>query len=517
MSKLGSLARRLLHRAGYLALRPPHGVSEELPTYLRGIERETSGPLHVVCVDDDTGVQSQLLREFSVEKVWFCSPLELHRQPSPPPPPPHGTQVLILGLFPRPADSSAVTALWTRTWSAILLRVQLGSCWRGEMDLTPWLEQLEQRGFTLEDVVSPPPLSPVQGAAHSVLLAARPRESRRASARATLGLARAAEAATFLTPPVIPSASARILTGRGSGGFRAGLFNPGAIVENGQIELLARGEDTFWRQQQADEPTYFNAVQPCGLKWDPAAGLSPPRPFSWKTPPRLTNWRAEDFRLFRYRDEVYSNHSLLSRCGAPAVTGRPVDLERVRCRVAFSRVDFRSLHLAFQGYPELDVPNRLIEKNWAVMTHGDRLFLSYSAEPFHLLELEDWDRLRFRTVTRTDPRFPFSCPGTTLRNSLNPIDYDERHWLHVVHRVYPGKQYCFWALLIDKARRRPAFALARPLARGGEPLPASILYLCSAIATGEVVRFFFGVNDAGLGVAEVPRPLLDSHWQRLAA
>jgi hypothetical protein len=200
---------------------------------------------------------------------------------------------------------------------------------------------------------------------------------------------------------------------------------------------------------------------------------------------------------------------------AGAVPGRTVAVEQLRCQVAFSRVDFPRAQLAFAGCPELDAPAQFIEKNWAVMSRGDRLFLLYTAEPFHLLELEDWARLRFRTVERAAIRFPFSCPRQSLRNSLNPVDYDEQHWLHVVHRVYPGKQYCFWALLIDKARLRPVFALPRPLARGGQPFPASILYLCSAVAGTNSIRFFFGVNDSGSGTAEVLRSDLDAQWRRL--
>jgi hypothetical protein len=515
MFTLGSLARQLLQRAGYLTLRPPHGVAEDLPTYLRRIRRETKGPLHVVCVDDDTGVQSQLLREFRPEEVWFCSPLELLRQSTPPAPPPGGAQALIISLCLPWADSPAATALWDRPWSAVCLRAQLGSYWRGEVDLAPWLERLEAKAFDLDDVLTRPSLSPLQSPADSVVLAARPRGRHPGPTGPASRRARVTEATTFLSTPIISAAGAQLLTGRGSFGFRAGVFNPGALLEHGKIRLLARGENTFWHQQKADESTYFDAVQPCSLTLDAAAGLLPANPCTWGHVPSLSRWRAEDFRLFRFRNEIFSNHSLISRTDAYAVPASPVVVEDLRCQVAFSRVNFPTAQLDFTGCPEVDSPTRPIEKNWAVMSHGDRLMLIYAVEPFHLLELEDWSQLRFRTLGRTAVSFPFSCPGQTLRNSLNPIDYDEKHWLHVVHRVYPGKQYCFWALLIDKERLQPTFALPRPLARGGQPFPASVLYLCSATATQEAIRFFFGVNDAGCGTAEVPRRTLDAQWRRL--
>jgi|LauGreDrversion4_2_1035121.scaffolds.fasta_scaffold114703_2 hypothetical protein len=516
MSTLRSLARRILRQAGYMILRPPLGVPEGLPSYLRRLEQAGSGPLHVTCVDDDTSIQSQLLRTLPPAQVWFCSPLELHRE-SLPTAPHGGRRALILGLFPAISPETAADDLIGGDWDALLLRAQLGSFWRHEADLASWIERLDRHGFELEDVISPPSLSPVQSPADSIVIAARRRGPHQSETSAGVGRERIMEAATFLSTPVIDSVFARTLTGRRSFGFSAGIFNPGAIIEDGNLRLLARGETTFWRQQQADETTYFSAVQPCNLSWDPVAGLSSPRSCTWSQAPTLPSWRAEDFRLFRYRAETFTNHSLISRAGGAAVPGRSVEVEKLRCRVALSRVDFRSSQLAFAGFPELDIPHCAIEKNWAVLTWDDRLFLAYAAEPFHLLELADWKRLRFRTVTRSAIRFPFSCPGQVLRNSINPVDYDEDHWLHVVHRVYPGKQYCFWAILINKARLQPAYALSRPLARGGQPFPASVLYLCSAIANPDSIRFFFGVNDAGLGTAEVPRRKLDEQWRRLPA
>jgi hypothetical protein len=513
MFRLGSLARRLLHRAGYLTLRPPHGVSDDLPTYLRRLQRENAGPLNVVCVDDDTGVQSDLLRNFSLPEVWFCSPLELHRQPPPPPFSSGATSILILGLFPNLPDSAAAAALWGRPWNAVLLRAQLGSFWRGETDLSPWIGHLNTHGFTLTDVLARPSLSPLQSPADSILLAARPHGSQTAPSAQALG--RVAEVNAFLSIPLLPANADQILTGRGSSGFSAGIFNPGAVGKDGRIQLLARAESAFWRQQKEDEAIYFSTGHPCALEWDAFTGLSPARPCRWAPPPALPAWRAEDFRLFRFRGQTFSNHSLISRAGPEAVPGRALNLAQQRCRIAFSRVDFPAAELAFVGHAAVDVPTGSIEKNWAVIPHGDRLFLLYAAEPFHLLELQDWNQLRFRTKIRQPVRFPFSSPHQALRNSLNPVDYDENHWLHVVHRVYPGKQYCFWAILIDKQRLQPAFALARPLARSGHPFPASVLYLCSAVATPTAMRFFFGVNDAGLGTVEVSRRTLDAQWQRL--
>ena len=36
--------------------------------------------------------------------------------------------------------------------------------------------------------------------------------------------------------------------------------------------------------------------------------------------------------------------------------------------------------------------------------------------------------------------FPFDGDGLFLRNSINSVDYDDDHWLHIVHKSYQEKK-----------------------------------------------------------------------------
>jgi hypothetical protein len=225
--------------------------------------------------------------------------------------------------------------------------------------------------------------------------------------------------------------------------------------------------------------------------------------------------RTEDFRLFRFRGQVVANHVVISAADPAKPTGSQLHLDQLQTRIAISVLDPTQRRLSWQGCPSIDRPLAQTEKNWAMFAAGEELYLLYSFAPYVLLRCTDWTKLHFETVVQADIPVPFSGDGLTLRNSINPIDYDDRYWLHVVHRVYPGKQYTFWPVLIEKSTLRPARVGRRPLACGGRSHTASILYLSSALAAKDHVDLFFGLDDAALGWSRVTRARLDSNWVAL--
>ena len=143
---------------------------------------------------------------------------------------------------------------------------------------------------------------------------------------------------------------------------------------------------------------------------------------------------------------------------------------------------------------------------------GDRLLLLYSVAPYVLLSCSNWPGLDFTTIMEAEVQLPFGGDGLAIRNSVNPVDYDGRHWLHIVHKVYPGKQYAFWALLIDKQTLQPVRATVRPLVRGWHSYSASIIYTCSVLVDSDHVRLFSGLDDSSACVATIPRRRLDAEW-----
>jgi hypothetical protein len=502
------LLHQLLRRAGVQLARADPSAPEGLTPWLRRLHHASGSRLSTICLDDDSWIQRKLLGVLPEHTVWFCSPLEL-RQAAPPSTPTSRSILLVLGWDAPLANHQLRQLPCFGLVTDVLVRLHLGPLWRGELDLLEVQNALAAAGFALSDVISEPSPAGRGSPADSIVLSAR-----RCPAGAPVsGSRRLEENLALLSRPLLGPRSGTVLAGRRSWGFAGGVFNPGAIDQDGSIFLLCRGEHWPWHHQKRDEAEYFRDTTPLGVEWSPAEGIREATPLRWAGSNPGPAQRAEDFRLFRFRGETLANHSVITpKVGGPR-SRQALRTGNLVTRVGFSRLDRSTASLSFLGSPRLDRPLGQTEKNWAVMTAGERLFIIYSCKPFLLLELRRWDGLEFATVRHLalDSQLLPGLPG--LRNSINPVDYDDHHWLHVVHHVFARKQYCFWAILIGKRTLVPEFILPRPLARGGVSFDASILYLCSAVAGAREIRFFCGVNDSGFGTATLKRSELDAAWQ----
>jgi hypothetical protein len=175
-------------------------------------------------------------------------------------------------------------------------------------------------------------------------------------------------------------------------------------------------------------------------------------------------------------------------------------------------LDLTAGKLAEFGAPEPDFPVAAVEKNWVFFSHRDEVYCLYSFHPYRLLRARAWPGLDLETVVNEPLTGVPPQLARGVRNSINPVDYDETHLLHIVHCVYAVKQYAFWAVLISKETLRPVAISARPLVRGWESAPAAIIYVCSAIASASEILIFGGINDSSIGSWRVPRADLDSEW-----
>ncbi|MCX6954321.1 MAG: hypothetical protein NTV51_19390 [Verrucomicrobia bacterium] len=377
-----------------------------------------------------------------------------------------------------------------------------------ELDLAQLAADLAARGFHLADALDftcvPPLPAPSErptfvcerGAAGSLPAPRRYRVN---------------EALTALSAPLARRDASRLLAGRGSFGFPAGVLNPGALAEGDRTLLLCRTERLPWAVMKTAETRFFTQSPPLLLELDAANRVATATELTLHGRPDAERSRAEDFRLFRFRGEIYSNHAVISNPPGP-LAATPPRLDAMQTRLGLSRLDRAGRRLEWRGLPALDRPLARVEKNWAMFADGERLFLLYSFSPYILLEAKAWPGLDFATIARATVAPPFGGDGLALRNSLNPVDYDGRHWLHVVHKVYPNKQYCYFAVLIDRATLRPVRVSARPLARGWASGAAAILYACAAVVRPAEVLLFAGVDDCGTAVTAIPRARLDAEW-----
>ena len=164
---------------------------------------------------------------------------------------------------------------------------------------------------------------------------------------------------------------------------------------------------------------------------------------------------------------------------------------------------------------------KAIEKNWVYFEHCGDLYLIYSFSPYRLLRLTNPEKLCFSTVFNESFGQKLADLGdfkTMVSLSTNPIDYDDRHWLLMVHqikRTTAERYYYHWAVLIDKDTLLPSRITSEPVltgtgARGRRP---GILYIASAIAQGADFVLFSGEGDAYATRCSVARSTLEKKWR----
>ncbi len=166
---------------------------------------------------------------------------------------------------------------------------------------------------------------------------------------------------------------------------------------------------------------------------------------SCRSSEEMNGWRVEDFRLFRYRNQLFANHSRFRASGGSADKSNPVRFDSLQIDVVISKVELESANLTFLGTPKLDRPVARIEKNWVFFEKAEELYMIYSFHPYHLLRANGWSDLAFETVMERKLQLPITDDQIDIRNSINPVDYDQEHFLHIIHKAYADKQYVFWS------------------------------------------------------------------------
>ena len=119
------------------------------------------------------------------------------------------------------------------------------------------------------------------------------------------------------------------------------------------------------------------------------------------------------------------------------------------------------------------------------------------------VELDDENDLRFKTFINQDLSAKIQDPGgfgTRVSFSTNPIDFDEKYWLVIIHQIkfqITGRCYYHWAVLIDKETKLPVKMTSKPIfsgmgARGRVP---GYRYISSVLKRGDELLFFAGEGD----------------------
>ncbi|MGV8947460.1 MAG: hypothetical protein ACOH1N_13590 [Lutibacter sp.] len=299
----------------------------------------------------------------------------------------------------------------------------------------------------------------------------------------------------------------KVIAKPGTLSFAGGAFNPGALaVDDSHILILAK----------AQVLPFFQAIgkkRESYLKGNPVVFLLNASTLqtlkSWTIFklvgfPAEEDYAIEDLRLFKWGEYKMINHTLITK---QRVQGY---LSIKSTSSALSKLDDRDQTINFCTVPKIDFERQEFEKNWVYAEKGEQLLLWYSVKPYRVLALRDEENFTFNTLIHQQLNGKISDPGgfgTMVSFSTNPIDFDEQHWLVIIHQFkkkITGRWYVHWAVLIDKTSVLPVKITSKPIftgagARGRVP---GYRYISSVLKVENEILFFAGEGDVYVTVTK---------------
>jgi predicted GH43/DUF377 family glycosyl hydrolase len=316
-------------------------------------------------------------------------------------------------------------------------------------------------------------------------------------------------------PPYIKHVlKSKIIAKPGTLSFGA-LFNPGALVVDDHILLLANAQKIPWFKTRGKNRKFYLEGQPVQFLLDKKSLNTVQEEIITNITgfPSENNWAIEDMRLFTWKGQKMINHSFITK----GKVGEFVNQTSVASAVSI--LDEKEKKFSFHAFPKLDFPVQNIEKNWVYRETDNKLILFYSVNPYKVLILEDEKQFKFRSIINQDFYWQLKNPGgfgTMVSFSTNPIEFDELHWLIIVHQIknrISGRCYYHWAVLIDKSTFLPVKITSKPIfsgmgARGRTP---GIRYISSILKVNNEILFFAGEGDVYVTVTKKTIPEINAN------
>jgi hypothetical protein len=202
---------------------------------------------------------------------------------------------------------------------------------------------------------------------------------------------------------------------------------------------------------------------------------------------RVRPCRIEDFRVFRFRNELLVAHPVVYE-GGHRVT-----------RQAVSRLDMDNATLTLIEEP-LVPGQQPIEKNWVYFDHDDQLMLLYAPAPYRLFCKSAMGCI---PVAEREVHVPWAG-GRFVSNSAHPVEVDADSLLLLIHVRREDGVYLQGALRIDRSTLLPTHVSRNPLycseqARG---LRNGVIYFMGAIRRGPNIIVSMGEGDYYTSVME---------------
>lgn len=321
----------------------------------------------------------------------------------------------------------------------------------------------------------------------------------------------------FAHPPLIPQKNHIFLAdSRCHEESKGGIFNPGALDFGKNIILLARSEKYPAKKILKKEEYYLNTCSPLLMTFnqDKKKDLQKIKiNYQNKNPSRM-----EDFRLFKFKNKIYSNFSIT--IWPKGTSFKQLAKEQFKKRMLIGELDLKNKELNNIREIKTDIKLQNWEKNWVFFQKGKDLCLIYSFYPkFKLLKLTNQKNWTFKTIISKKKDLPIKTLNKkTLRLSTNPIEYDKNSFLILVHlrnKNLNKNYYQFWGVLIDKTSLLPIKITKKPLFKSPGSLWKSqkqIIYVSSVVKNGENFIFFMGKEDKKTFYSKLNKKVLESSW-----
>lgn len=287
--------------------------------------------------------------------------------------------------------------------------------------------------------------------------------------------------------------------------FSGGAFNPGALtIDDGVLLLLAKAQVIPWFKAVGKKREFYLKGSPIAflVTTDRLQILSSRVISDLIGFPPEDQYAIEDLRLFQWGEKKMINHTLITKHRNQGY------LSIKSTNSALSEYNEQNIH--FYGVPILDFAPKKYEKNWVYAENGEKLLLWYSVNPYRVLALQEEGNFTFKTLIHQQLSGKITDPGgfgSMVSFSTNPIDFDETHWLVIIHQFkkkITGRWYVHWAVLIDKSSLLPVKITLKPIftgagARGRVP---GYRYVSSVIKLKDELLFFAGEGDVYVTVTK---------------
>ena len=296
--------------------------------------------------------------------------------------------------------------------------------------------------------------------------------------------------------------------------FSGGIFNPGCLNLDGDIILFARTEK-YPMELMFKKERFINSCSPLLLGFNDkdftrakTIGID----YQQKGYHRM-----EDFRIFKFKNKIYSNFGLI--IFTSDIFFIKPDFNLLEHEMLIGELDIENGSLKNISHIKTDFNVKKIEKNWVFFQNNNELYLIYSFSPYYrLMRLSDSKKWDFKTAIFRKNIFPFkNFYEKFISLSTNPIEYDENYFLLLVYyKNIQSLSYRFWGVLINKKTLLPEKITKKPLIKS--PWLAwngkqRIIYVSSVAKNADDFILFFGIEDKESFYAKINKKKLDSCWK----